>query len=262
MDKKLNAEKARQEDSALNKALLWVAGAIILEILLVLIDRYYINFYTDEQSIAIALGIGTAVRACCVLFLVVCIAGAVWTWMWTKRERSRLLPWGVTLAGGALFLFCALIWRINDDGVALLYVLIPAAAVLALVYYLYQRECFFAVALTGLGLLGMWLVRKGSYGPYATLIDVYLAVMAVVSVALMAVLWRLQKGQGTVPWKGGTLRVLHKKTNYPLLYVTCVVMLAVFLAGLFLAPAMTYYLIFALIAWAFILVVYYTVQLL
>ena len=44
MDKKLNAEKARQEDSALNKALLWVAGAIILEILLVLIDRYYINF--------------------------------------------------------------------------------------------------------------------------------------------------------------------------------------------------------------------------
>ena len=86
--------------------------------------------------------------------------------------------------------------------------------------------------------------------------------MAVVSVALMVALWRLQKGQGTVPWKGGTLRVLHKKTNYPLLYVTCVMMLAVFLAGLFLAPAMTYYLIFALIAWAFILVVYYTVQLL
>ena len=42
----------------------------------------------------------------------------------------------------------------------------------------------------------------------------------------------------------------------------CLLMLAVFLAGLFLAPAMTYYLIFALIAWAFILVVYYTVQLL
>ena len=262
MEKDLKTEKARQEDSALNRALLWVAGAIILEVLLVLIDRYYINFYTDEQSVALALGIGTAVRVGCVLFLMVCVAGAVWTWLRRKKGEGLMLPWGITLAGFALFFFFALIWHFNSDGVALLYVLIPAAAVLALVYYLYQRECFLAVALTALGLLGIWLVRKGSYGPYATLIDVYLVGMAVVSVLALIALALLQKRGGVLSWKGGSVRVLHKKTNYPLLYVTCVLMLAAFVAALVLSPALMYYLIFALIAWAFILVVYHTVQML
>ena len=39
-------------------------------------------------------------------------------------------------------------------------------------------------------------------------------------------------------------------------------MLAAFVAALVLSPALMYYLIFALIAWAFILVVYHTVQML
>lgn len=47
-----------------------------------------------------------------------------------------------------------------------------------------------------------------------------------------------------------------------MLYLTCVVMLVAFAAALFAAPALTYYLIFGLIIWVFVLVVYYTVQLL
>ena len=117
-------------------------------------------------------------------------------------------------------------------------------------------------AISSTGNISIDEVRKGSYGPYATLIDVYLVGMAVVSVLALIALALLQKRGGVLSWKGGSVRVLHKKTNYPLLYVTCVLMLAAFAAALVLSPALMYYLIFALIAWAFILVVYHTVQML
>ena len=40
MDKKQREERRRQEDIALQRGLLWVAGAIVLEALLVLVNRY------------------------------------------------------------------------------------------------------------------------------------------------------------------------------------------------------------------------------
>lgn len=262
MDKKIKVAKQRQEDAALNRALLWIAGAVILEGLLMLIDRFYINFYTDELSIAIALGIGWAVRVCTILFLVVAAAAVAWRVQKKRSGKPTLLLSAVAVAALALAVFCGVIWVFNANGVTLLYVLVPAAAVLALVYYLYQRECFLAVGLTALGIFGMWLVRKGSAGPYAGLIQAYLAVMALVSLVLLAGLVWLH-GKGGVLTRGEQqVRLLRKKANYPLLYLTCVLLAAAFVAALVMGPALTYYLIFALIAWAFILIVYYTVQLL
>ena len=262
MDKKIKVAKERQEDAALNRALLWIAGAVILEGLLMLVDRYYINFYTDELSINIAMAISWVVRVGTVLALVVAAAGAAWRFKAKKSEKPTLLPSVVALAGLAVAVFCGVIWVFYAYGVTLLYVLIPAVAVLALVYYLYQRECFLAVGLTALGIFGVWLLRKGRAGPYAGLIQAYLAVLALLSLVLLAALIWLH-GKGGV-WTRGErqVRLLRKKANYPILYVTCVVMAAAFVAALVLGNALTYYLIFALIAWAFILVVYYTVQLL
>lgn len=260
MDKKVRTARERQEDDALNRALLWVAAAVVLEGLLMLIDRFYVNFYTDE--IAIAQAISAVVRVGTVLFLAVAVLGLVWYRKARNGGKLNLLPAAVFLGGLILFAFCAILWMFYESGVTLLFVLVPAMAVLALVYYLYQRECFMAVALTALGLFGMWVSRKGSAGPYAVLIKAYLILMAVVSVALLVLLVRLRGRKGMISLRGKEVRLLHKKANYPLLLATCVIVLAAFVAAVVLGATLSYYLIFALIAWAFILVVYYTVQLL
>ena len=260
MDKQQREARRHQEDIALQRWLLWVAGAAVFEGLLVLVNRFYIHYYVDEVDIAY--GFHYALQGLRIAGPVLAALALIWAAVRLKQGGKTGLPVVLALGCGAVGLCAHVAFTFQDVGVPMLFWLVVAWAVLALVYYLYQRECFLAVALTALGLLGIWLVRKGSYGPYATLIDVYLAGMAVVSVLALIALALLQKRGGVLPRKEGGIRVLHKKTNYPLLYVTCVLMLAAFVAALVLSPALMYYLIFALIAWAFILVVYHTVQML
>ena len=55
MDKKQREARRHQEDIALQRGLLWVVGAIVLEVLLVLVNRFYINYYLNEAEIFLAL---------------------------------------------------------------------------------------------------------------------------------------------------------------------------------------------------------------
>ncbi len=260
MDKENRKHKERQEDAALNRALLWILAAVVLEGLLILVNRFFVNFYTDEVNIA--LFIRGAVRVGCVLFLVVAVLGFVWAYRWKKREKPTLLPGCVAFFSLMLWCFCLILQLFYDSGVTLLFVAIPVVAVLALVYYLYQRECFAAVWLTVMGVFGMWMMRRGSAGPYLNLIRAYFIVMAVVSAALLVLLVVLHQKSGVLEIRGKSIKVLGKRANYPLLLATCVIMLLAFIAGVVLAPTVLYYLIFVLIAWAIILIVYYTVQML
>lgn len=259
MDKKIKTAKEHQEDDALNRALLWVAGAVIMEGLLMLVNRYYLEFYTDEVNIALA--ISTMLRVGMVLFLIVAAAGLVWYLKAKRSGKTALLPAVVALGGLALWLFCIILWVFSGSGATLLFVLVPAVAVLALVYYLYQRECFLAVAVTALGLFGMWLLRKGYAGPYAVMIRICLILLAVAVLVVLVLLFRLQGRKGMLNFRDKDIRILSKKTNYPLLMATCVIVAVAVVAAL-VGITLSYYLIFLLIAWAFILVVYYTVQML
>ena len=62
MDKKQREARRHQEDMALNRGLLWVGAAIILEFLLLLINRYYINFRVDEASVNLATTLHTLLK--------------------------------------------------------------------------------------------------------------------------------------------------------------------------------------------------------
>ena len=63
MDKKQRDDRRHQEDRALTRALLWVAAAVILEALLVFLNRFYINYYVDEIEFVVLLqGVLRAVR--------------------------------------------------------------------------------------------------------------------------------------------------------------------------------------------------------
>ena len=48
MDKNQREVRLRQEDADLNRGLLWVVGAVLLECLLLVVNRWYIKFYPGE----------------------------------------------------------------------------------------------------------------------------------------------------------------------------------------------------------------------
>ena len=53
MNKKQRDDRRHQEDLALTRALLWVAAAVVLEGLLVFLNRFYINYHlTESESIS------------------------------------------------------------------------------------------------------------------------------------------------------------------------------------------------------------------
>jgi putative Ca2+/H+ antiporter (TMEM165/GDT1 family) len=69
---------------------------------------------------------------------------------------------------------------------------------------------------------------------------------------------KLKKGDGCL--KG--VRLLHEKTNYTMILGSCVAAIAVQLLAVVAGSAVAYYLLYAMAAWLFALLVYYTVKML
>ena len=210
MDYNEREARRRQEDRDLNRALIWVGAAIVLEFLLVLVNRYYINYRTTSESINLALAINAGLT---------------------------VLQW-VSLAA----VVACVVW------------LVPAWAALALVYYLYQREFFLAALVSGAGVLGLWFVRHAGAASLYTIV----AVAAIVLLAA-AMFW-MKSHQGRLIVKEGIKRVLPSDAGYGLMFASCVVSLAAIAAAVVLGGAVSYYLLFAMVAWLFALLVYYTVK--
>ena len=249
MDYNEREARRRQEDRDLNRALIWVGAAIVLEFLLVLVNKYYINFRTTTESINLALAINAALQGLRWVSLAALAACLVWAFLRMNKGEKAALPLALTAASGA-----QVILGFRDSGVRMLFWLVPAWAALALVYYLYQREFFLAALVSGLGVLGLWFVRHaGAVSPYTIA-----AVVAIVLVA-GAMLW-MKSHQGRLIVKEGIKRVLPPEAGYALMFASCVVSLAAIAAAVALGSAVSYYLLFAMVAWLFALLVYYTVK--
>ena len=254
MDYNEREARRRQEYRDLNRALIWVGAAIVLEFLLVLVNKYYINFRTTTESINLALAINAALQGLRWVSLAALAACLVWAFLRMNKGEKAALPLALTAASGALFLCAQVILGFRDSGVRMLFWLVPAWAALALVYYLYQREFFLAALVSGLGVLGLWFVRHaGAVSPYTIA-----AVVAIVLVA-GAMLW-MKSHQGRLIVKEGIKRVLPPEAGYALMFASCVVSLAAIAAAVALGSAVSYYLLFAMVAWLFALLVYYTVK--
>lgn len=63
MDKNQREERRRQEDIALNRGLLWVGAAILMELLLMLVNKYYINYYSTVESINMVYAFDAGLKA-------------------------------------------------------------------------------------------------------------------------------------------------------------------------------------------------------
>ena len=252
MDKKQREARRRQEDKALNRGLLWVAGAIVLEALMLLVNRYYINYYIAEVDMALA--IYNVLRVLRAVGAVAGLACLVWAVMAFRKNGKASLPAILTLACWAVALCAYVTLAFKQTGVQMLFLLVPAWAGLALVYYLYQKEFFLAACASGAAGLGLWFIRRRG-----------LCLESAVCIALIflvaaAALW-LKKSGGVIRRGEEELRVMSKKASYTVILISCAVGLAAVLAAAAMGAGAAYYLMFAIAAWIFALLVYYTVKL-
>lgn len=253
MDKKQREARRHQEDIALNRALLWVGGAIILEVLLLLVNRYYINFRVTEWAVASALS--TGLRVFRIAGAVAAVACLVWAVLRFRKGEKSGLPTVLALAFGAVAVCSHVAFSFQQSGMRMLFLLVPAWAGLALVYYLYHRDFFLSAVAVGLSILGLWFIRYGA----GALPETVIALAGIVLIGA-ATLW-LKKHDGLVHRAdGSSVRILSKNAAYPIILVSCLASLAAVVVGL-LASSTAYYLIFVMVAWLFALLVYYTVKL-
>lgn len=254
MDKEARVAKKQREDQALNRVLWWFGGTVVLEFFLLLLNRFYINFNAD--GVALARSIFRFLRVAAWVCFAAAVATAAW---WAVRRKKG----GKTFLPGALFItslvltVCCLVAGIGRSmGVKFLYVCVPVMAVLALVYYLYQREFFLVAVLGGVVLFAMWMYRELIYS-HALAVHIVFAVMGALTLATAALFYVLQKHDG----KLGKVRILPKKTNYIPLYLAAAITALCLILALVLGATAAYALIFAMVAWLFGIAVYYTVRL-
>ena len=74
--------------------------------------------------------------------------------------------------------------------------------------------------------------------------------------------WRLgeAKGEGSVQVAGHKLEILPQDAKYVLIYATCAINFAAVGIAIAAGVVVAYYLTYALLAWLFALLVYYTVK--
>lgn len=265
MDKNQRAERRHQEDIALNRGLIWVGAAILLELLLMLVNKYYVNYYSTTESVNLALAFEAGLRAVRLIALAAAVASLVWGVLrFLKQGKTGALPLVLVAAFSALTMTAHVILCFKDAGVRMLFLLVPAWAALALVYYLYQREFFYSAFYTGLGAVALWMLRHKdtTVNPSASRLTTYvfLALMAVLLVAGLVFLLQAKKNGGVLMLKGREIRLLPADAGCTLILLSCAVNVAAIAAAMILGGNVGYYLIYALVAWLFALLVYYTVK--
>ncbi|MEG2000150.1 MAG: hypothetical protein RR053_01980 [Evtepia sp.] len=251
--------REQQDIEVLKRVLLWLGAAVILETIVLLVNRFYFHLRTNEMGALPT--IDTILRVIPYVAVILCLALFLWAVI-AKRKNPHC---GISrLIGSALCAAIAvstfLFRYVGPATVQILQVLVPALAVLMLVYYLYQHEFFAISFLSGMAILGLWIFRSGS-AKYQPFFYAYLAATLVIVLAVLVFSLVLKKNHGILHFRGKEIAVFGSKANYSVLFLTCALTAAVSLAVLAFGTTFAYYAIFAIVVWLFVMAVYFTVRL-
>lgn len=260
--KRVSAKRAAQgqkEDLMLNRILICFGTAVVVELILLLLNRYYVTPRPGKE-IEFQGALLAAFPTIIAVSAVGLVASLIWLFLWHRAGKGRMFP---TIFSGVFC--CTLVismvtYRFFATGVQALCGLVPAVAVLMLIYFLYQHEFFTVTLLSGLGILGLWMFRRAN-GGHQTVVYGYAVLVAVLLVAAALLCRSAQKNEGVLRSGGKELRLFHKNASYGMVYLTCGIVAVALAAGFILGTAAAYYLIFVLVAWLFAMAVYYTVKL-
>ena len=251
-EKGKRAQRQSEDDKVFNRMLVWLAGAVVVELLLLFLQKVYVEMIFDG---VVALALSKVFYVFSYAGAAVVIGCAVWAVLNRRSGKSVVLPGVVAAVAAALWVVSFLSAFFYAEGVRLLLLLPPAAAVLIIIFFLYQRPFFFNAILTGGGLLALWLHRQ-YYMTHPRAITACI-IAGVVVLALAAVLaFQLRKTDG----KLFGVRVMPVESNYMMTWITCAVVAVAMIAALILGTTAAYYLLFVLVAWLFAQAVFFTVK--
>ena len=127
---------------------------------------------------------------------------------------------------------------------------------MAMLWYLYDRECAWALIVLGLDLAVLWICRKGM-GNYLWEKRVVAGAIAfLVCLAVLAILtWRLRKAKGLL----GKFRLLEEKFDPMPIYAACGVSAVTTVLAL-VSSAAAYYCVYGVAVLLFALAVYYAIR--
>lgn len=248
--------RQKQSDSAYNKLLLSLAVAVVVELISLLLRRFTYTYYQSDFGASFAVGLQAFFGVFRIAGAVLAAAGCVWAVLSVRAKKRLLLPGICTGVVVWLWLVSLLCYSFSEAGVSAMCVLPPAGAVLAFIYFLYQREFFYNAILSGLGLVAVWVFRQ-IYMTHPRMVYCGFAVVWAVLAAAAVLTFRLKGKKGRL----GSLTVFPEGSAYTPVCLTCAVVAAAMLAALIFGVSFGFYMLLAIIAWVFCLAVYYTVKL-
>lgn len=246
-------QRYAQEDAVFNRMLFWLAGAVAVELLIMLVKQVYINYIAGLTA---AFVLNKFFQVFTFLGAALMVAGIVWAVLNYRKGKSAVVPCICAAVAAGLWVLSVLGYFLFDDGINIMMLLPAVGAVLIVVYFLYQRIFFFNTLLTAGGLLVLWLHRQ-YYVNHPTVIRLFFAAEFVLLAAGLVLSFLLLRGGG----KLGGLRVMPPDTSYLMTWITCAATALALALTLALGMAVEFYLLFALVAWVFIQAVFYTVRL-
>ena len=233
-------QRRSQEDTTFNKMLLWLAGAVVVELLILLVKQIYVDAWLGFGA---AYGLLVFFEVFRFLGAALVIAGAVWAVLWGRSGRSLVLPLACTAGVALVWLVALFAYYLSEVGLSIMMVLPAAGAVLIVVFFLYQRAFFFNAMLAGGGLVAVWMYRQ-YYWEHPTLIRLsFIAGFVVLAAAAVLAF------------------VLPPDSNYVITWITCAVTAAAMALTLALGGTAAFYLLFVLAGWLFVQAVFFTVKL-
>lgn len=252
-DKGKVQRRREEEDAVFNRMLLWLAGAVVLELIFLLLKRVYVDLLL---GVDVAYGLSVFFYAFQFAGAALTIACAAWLAVQLRGGRRKVLPAACTGGAAILWLASVLCYQFYIQGVFILTVLPAAAAVLILIYFLYQRIFFVNAILTCGGAAALWLFRE-YYQLHPLRITLCFALGWIALAAAAVLAWRLSKTDGML----GSIRLMPEQSMYGAVYLTCALTAAAMVLAFLLGATAAYYLLFALAAWLFGQAVFFTVKL-
>lgn len=252
-DKGKREQRHAKEDATFNKMLLWLAGAVVVELVILLVKQVYVNYL---------LGVGPAVALMYFFqvynFLGVALtaAGIVWAVLNRRKGKSITVPCICAAAAAGVWVLSLFSFLLFEVGLNIVMILPALAAVLIVIFFLYQRVFFLNAALCGGGLVAVWLYRQ-YYSTHPTLITLLFGAGFAALAAALVLTFVLKGKNGRL----GGVQVMPADTSYPITWITCGVTALTMALVLALGMTASYYLLFVLAGWVFIQAVFFTVKL-
>lgn len=257
--KKIYNKQEQQENEILYKILFWLGVAVVLEAIVIWVNRYFFHYLAKEIPLATALMSVFSVLQYVALALALIFF--VWVLLTRKKESKfaylRLLL-AVLFAGIGVFSF--LFIHVGIASISPLLVCIPAGAGLIMIYYLYQKEFFVITFASFLGILGLWIIRSARSN-YQVFLNIYVVSVLCLLLAVVIFSLHLRKSGGKINFRGNVLTVFAKGSNYEVLWITCALAAIALLGALIFGAQFAYYAILALVVWLFIMAIYFTSKL-